>query len=172
MENITQYREEYVFLDLAYPTPVYCHGKQYPSVLEGVQTLMKSYDERKDIDNEHRAWYMRYIMTHMLQWKFVCNKDLADKLMATGDAQLTRGHSEFNKLGNELMMEIRKNLQNSLYFLGVRVEDGERSSSVKKYYKSFEAAAKYLSTQNDYWSFAHCKPDDSHIIIYCCNDND
>lgn len=170
METIKTYAEEYVFLDLAYPVPVYYCGKQYHSVLEGVQTLMQAYDGRANIDQEHRAWYLRHIMTHMLQWKFVCNEEMRQKLLGTENAILARGQSNFNRTGNEVMMEIRAKLQQQKYFFAVKTEDGEKSSSIKKYYKSFASAKQYLSTQSDFWSDEPCKADDHHILIYCFDD--
>ena len=170
METIKSYYEENVFLDLAYPMPVYYCGKRYPSVLEGVQTLMKEYDSRDKIDPEHRAWYLRYIMEKMLMWKFVCNTEMAQKLIDTGDAILARGQSMFNKTANELMMAIRANLQKGKYFFAVITEDGERSSSIKKYYQTFTAVEQYLATQHDFWSDKPCEVDDSHFRIYCFDD--
>ena len=170
METIKQYHEENVFLDLAYPIPVYYSSKRYPSVLEGVQTLMKEYDNRPNIDQEHRAWYLRHIMKQMLLWKFVCNREMRLRLIATRDDILARGQSTINQTGNELMMEIRANLQRGKYFFAVITEDGEKSSSIKKYYQTFSAVEQYLATQHDFWSDKPCEVNDSHVRIYCFDD--
>jgi ribA/ribD-fused uncharacterized protein len=138
---ITEFRGSYQFLSNFYPAPIVYCGKTYPSAEHLYQSRKATdYAERERIrvapsagsakrlgaSCERRADWDSIkddVMREVIELKFAKNPDLAERLLATGDAELVEGNSwddtywgrslvtgqGQNKLG-VILMEVRASL--------------------------------------------------------------
>ena len=104
MKKIEYFKGEYDFLSNFYESPVMYDGRLYANS-EGAFHSMKSLDPSMDLNPSlakklGRSVVLRSdwdevkdgIMKEIVKAKFVQNKDLTKKLLATGDAELIEGN--------------------------------------------------------------------------------
>lgn len=141
MTEINSFRDEYAFLSNFYTAEVKLDGSDYPTVEHAFQAaktdcdaeryairIAKTANEAKKLGQDvalRRNWeaVKVKVMYNLLKQKFAVGTDLAERLLATGDAKLIEGNwwnDKFwgvcrgkgkNQLGR-LLMKIREELRN------------------------------------------------------------
>lgn len=111
MNRIERFTGEYEFLSNFYPSPIYWNGIRFPTVEHAFQagkTTNPAWQTKiRDAATPGQAkrlgrsvaliadWETRKIplMTLLIEYKFVPGSELADRLVATGDAELIEGNT-------------------------------------------------------------------------------
>lgn len=196
---IDRFENQNFFLSNFYTSPLWYDGKLWPTVEHAFQAAkVDSVTAQKILEATTpgeakrlgRRGVMRpdwdtkriEVMRECLKRKFLCNRELLELLLDTGDEELIEGttwHDNFwgnctcskcsgrqgtNMLG-QLLMEIREKARCGMYVYAVRTTDNEYSASIKDYFKSFEDAAEWLSHHYDWYHTIPCVPDDYHVVI-------
>lgn len=197
---INDFHGEYYFLSNFSNSPLYYNGKLWPTVEHAFQAakvddetakkilVAKTPGEAKRLGRTGtlvvKNWDERRVdvMRNCLLRKFLCNDELLQKLLATGDAELIEGNTWHdnawgdcscdkckNKPGKnmlgQLLMEIREKARNGMYVFAVETDDSAYRSSIKGYYKNYRDAAQWLSEHYDWYCSNPCAPDDRHLKI-------
>lgn len=139
-KNIDKFERQYAFLSNYYDSPIIYDGLVYPTVEHAFQAAKTMVLEQRRLISEMktpgeakragRKVTLRYdwenvkdaVMEQCIYMKFIMHPDLAEKLLATGDAYLIEGNTwndtywgvckgtGKNQLGKTLM-KVRKTLQ-------------------------------------------------------------
>ena len=195
---ITDFHGDYFFLSNFYTSPLWYNGKLWPTVEHAFQAakvdgetadkilLAKTPGEAKRLGRSGKMrpdWDEIRVKTmeECLMRKFLCNPELLQKLLDTGDEELIEGntwHDQFwgdcncpkctntpgqNMLGKSLMT-LRDWYRQGRIAYAVKMYNKNGAGEIKWYFKNYVDAVRYLSTRKD-GNGEHCIPDDRHLII-------
>lgn len=139
---ILEFRNEYRWLSNFWPSPIQFGGKSYPTVEHAYQALKSTDpDEAEGIRTVTTAGVAKklgktikirsdwedikvHVMFNLCKLKFLQNKELGQKLLNTGDAELIEGnawHDTFwgvcNGVGQNNLGKILMTIRNDLQFI-------------------------------------------------------
>ena len=195
---INDFHGEYFFLSNFYESPLWYNGKLWPTVEHAFQAAKVDPETAEKIHKAEtpgeakrlgRKGKMRpdwdtirfKVMEECLMRKFLCNPDLLQKLMDTGDEELIEGNTWHdniwgdcgcskcqNKPGQNMLgktlMNIRQWYRDGRYTYAVKLYDQNGVGEIKWHFKEYADAAKYLAGRKDGNGEA-CNPDDRHLLI-------
>ena len=195
---INDFHGEYFFLSNFSDSPIYYNGKLWPTVEHAFQAAKVDEETANRIlvaptpgaaKKLGRQGQMRpdwdevrfKVMEECLMRKFLCNTDLLQKLLNTGDNELIEGNTWHdniwgdcncprckdkhgqNMLGKTLM-NIRQMYRDGRIAYAVKMYDAQGNGDIKCQFKNHVDAIKYLEGRTD-GDGKKCIPDDRHLII-------
>jgi ribA/ribD-fused uncharacterized protein len=195
---INDFHGECFFLSNFYESPLWYNGKLWHTVEHAFQAAKvddetaekiyktKSPGEAKRLGRQGKMrpdWdEIRFkVMEECLMRKFLCNPELLQKLLDTGDEKLIEGNTwhdntwgdcncpkcankhGMNMLGKTLM-NIRQLCQEGRIAYAAKLYDKNSVGEIKCYFKEYTDAVKYLHDRKDN-NGEICKPDDRHLLI-------